>query len=326
MRLVFAGTPAFARVALLALAQAGHEIVAVLTQPDRASGRGLELTRSPVKEAAQALGLRVMQPISLRDEKPGAQEAKAALAAFQPDLMVVAAYGLILPRDVLDIPRYGCLNIHASLLPRWRGAAPIQRAIEAGDACTGIALMQMEEGLDTGAVWSMVSIPIEPADNFQTLHDRLADLGARQLVDLLRDFPPKGKSPSPQLASGVTYAKKITKEDTLIDWRASAFEVACKIRALDPAPGAQSALDQERIKLFDAHETLRHEGEPLLKNPTPGQILKAQADGLVVACGEGAVVIGAVQRSGARRLSVREFLNGHRVTAGQSFGPGPSQA
>lgn len=322
MRLVFAGTPAFARVALTALAQDGHDIVAVLTQPDRASGRGLELSKSPVKEEAEKLGFRVMQPVSLREGKPGADETKAALKDLAPDLMVVAAYGLILPREVLEIPRLGCLNIHASLLPRWRGAAPIQRAIEAGDAQTGVAMMQMEEGLDTGPVWSMAQTPIAETDNFQTLHDRLAELGAKEVTTLLRDFPTKVRQPIAQPVDGVTYAKKISKEETWIDWGGAAAQVACKIRAFDPVPGALTQLDGETVKLFDARLPPGGAGEPLLKNASPGQILKVDAAGIEVACGKGSVVIGAIQRPGARRLAVREFLNGRRVTAGQSFGPG----
>jgi methionyl-tRNA formyltransferase len=332
MRLVFAGTPAFARVALAALAQAGHEIVAVLTQPDRASGRGLALASSPVKQEAQSRGLCVMQPVSLREGAPGAAQTKAALIELAPDLMVVAAYGLILPRDVLEIPRHGCLNIHASLLPRWRGAAPIQRAIAAGDACTGIALMQMEEGLDTGPVWSMAQTPIFEHDNFQTLHDRLAELGAAEVVKLLHDFPQKGMSPSPQPELGVTYAKKISKDDTTIDWHRSAFEVACQIRSLDPAPGAQARLGKETIKLFDARvweapapDALKAHGDagPLdLKNASPGQIFMADSRGFVIACGRGAVAIGAAQRPGARRLAITEFLRGARVSAGQLLDTG----
>lgn len=323
MRLVFAGTPLFARAALIALADAGHEIVAVLTQPDRASGRGLELLESPVKQQAKKLGLAVLQPSGLQDGKPGANEAKRALTELAPDLMVVAAYGLLLPRDVLHIPRLGCLNIHASLLPRWRGAAPIQRAIEAGDDETGISLMQMEEGLDTGPVWSFAKTAISEADHFQSLHDRLSMLGASEVVRLLADFPPKGVSPTPQPQEGITYAKKITKQDARLDWGMPARQVADKIRSLDPAPGAQAVLAGEVVKLFDARLVGVAEGQPLLKKASPGQILLADATGLWVACGQGAVCIGAVQRPGAKRLAIREFLNGRPVTAGQSFGSLP---
>lgn len=322
MRIVFAGTPAFARTALAALADAGHDIVAVLTQPDRASGRGLALSKSPVKQEAEQRGITVLQPSSLREGKPGAAETKLALKTLAPDVMVVAAYGLILPKDVLEIPAHGCINIHASLLPRWRGAAPIQRAIEAGDAATGIALMQMEEGLDTGPVWSMATISITAHDNFQTLHDRLADLGAREVVSLLHAFPPADRRPLPQPEMGVTYASKITREDARIDWSKPAPQVACKVRAMDPAPGAIAELAGEIVKLFDA-AVVKTLDAGILKNAACGQILMADASGLVVACGEGAIRIGALQRPGAKRLAVREFLNGRPVIAGQSFGVSP---
>lgn len=314
MRLVFAGTPRFASEALIALHEAGHEIVAVLTQPDRQSGRGLTLTQSPVKQAALARGLTVIQPLSLREGKPGAEEAFAALTALAPDLMVVAAYGLILPSRILNLPRFGCLNIHASLLPRWRGAAPIQRAIAAGDLKTGIALMQMEEGLDTGPVWTSVETPIQSDDTFERLHDRLSQLGAQAIVAFLKEFPVAGRTPVPQSGSGVTYAHKIEKADTLIDWSRSAQEIARQIRALDPAPGAQALWQGAAAKLFDATPL----SDPL-KNALPGQILRADREALVVACGQGALQIGALQRAGGKRQGFREFLNGQRVRVGQQF-------
>ncbi len=314
MRIVFAGTPRFASDALIALHQAGHEIVAVLTQPDRQSGRGLALSQSPVKEAALARGLVVMQPQSLREGKPGADEAVATLSALAPDVMVVAAYGLILPKRVLILPRYGCLNIHASLLPRWRGAAPIQRAIAAGDAQTGIALMQMEEGLDTGPVWRTVQTPISPDDTFESLHDRLSQLGADAVVALLQDFPPAGEAPVPQPDQGVTYAHKIEKKDTVIDWNRSAQEIACQVRAFDPSPGAIARWQGGPTKIFQARAV-----DNLLKKGLPGQILQADRDALLVACGQGTLAIGALQRAGAKRQGFREFLNGQRVTVGQQF-------
>ncbi|MBU3724581.1 MAG: methionyl-tRNA formyltransferase [Burkholderiaceae bacterium] len=314
MRLVFAGTPEFARVALAALSQAGHEILAVFTQPDRPKGRGLDVVQSPVKQEALRLGVNVLQPQSLRQGRPGAEEAKAALRTLGPDLMVVAAYGLILPADVLATPRYGCLNIHASLLPRWRGAAPIQRAIAAGDLQTGVALMQMEEGLDTGPVWSMSTTEIQPEDNFQTLHDRLAEIGARELVALLANFPASGKSPQPQAAEGVVYAHKIEKEDLRIDWSKSSREVADQIRAFDPVPGALASIGSLQIKCFDPKVVSTD-----LKNPVCGQIIQADRDGFLVACGSGTVSIGAAQKPGGKRLGFREFLNGRPVTAGQCF-------
>ena len=314
MRIVFAGTPRFASDALTALYKAGHEIVAVLTQPDRQSGRGLALSQSPVKQAALARGLLVIQPQSLREGKPGAEEAVATLSELAPDVMVVAAYGLILPKRVLMLPRYGCLNIHASLLPRWRGAAPIQRAIAAGDTQTGIALMQMEEGLDTGPVWRSVQTPIHPDDTFESLHDRLSQLGAEATVALLNDFPPVGEAPVPQSDQGVTYAHKIEKKDTLIDWTRPAQAIACQVRAFDPSPGAIARWQGNPVKVFQGHPV----ADPL-KNGSPGQILQADREALLVACGQGALQIGALQRAGAKRQGFREFLNGQRVTVGQQF-------
>ena len=315
MRLVFAGTPEFARHALTALSQAGHDIVLVLTQPDRAAGRGLSVSVSPVKQEALRLGLPVLQPESLKAEKSGAEQTKNELRRLQPDLMVVAAYGLLLPKDVLEIPRFGCLNIHASLLPRWRGAAPIQRALAEGDSHTGVALMQMEEGLDTGPVWAQQSTPITTEDNFQSLHDRLAAMGAALLVRHLSDFPRPGTHPEPQLPQGVTYAHKVSKSDALIDWSRSAQEVANRIRAFDPAPGAQTSFDHETLKVFGAIALVNP-----LKNTSPGQIIQADRSGFLVSCGEGAVSLAALQRSGGKRLGFREFLNGKKVVPGQCFG------
>lgn len=319
MRLVFAGTPEFARLALTALHQAGHDIVAVLTQPDRVSGRGLELSISPVKREALRLGLTVLQPMSLREGRPGRDEAMAALSALKPELMVVAAYGLILPKDVLTLPKHGCLNIHASLLPRWRGAAPIQRAIAAGDLQTGVALMQMEEGLDTGPVWTEVVTPIAPTDNFQTLHDRLAEIGASSVVTLLNDFPPRDCQPAIQSEHGVVYAHKIGKEDVRIDWSWPCQQVCNLIRAFDPAPGAVAEFAGERVKVFEAEIAPVDLGQEPLKNSVPGQIIQADREGLLIACGQGAVRIGALQRPGGKRLGFREFLNGRRVLHGQKF-------
>jgi methionyl-tRNA formyltransferase len=315
MRIVFAGTPDFARAALKALHEAGHEIVAVLTQPDRPSGRGRALTQSPVKDLALDLGLPVMQPESLRLGKPGADETCFSLTALAPDLMVVAAYGLILPKDILELPRWGCLNIHASLLPRWRGAAPIQRALAAGDQETGVALMQMEEGLDTGPVWHEEKTAISPEDNFASLHDRLRDMGARALVELLKDFPSPGKTAVPQPAEGITYAHKISREDTVIDWSQSAQGVRDQIRAFDPYPGALAQLHGEQLKLFDVAVAL-----DTASDTVSGTILEASPQGLVIACGEGAVRVGSIQRPGAKRISIKEFLNGRSLSKGERFG------
>ena len=325
MRLIFAGTPEFARTALSALHHAGHEIVAVLTQPDRASGRGLALSVSPVKEEAIRLGLPVMQPASLKADRPEVDQARRDLEALTPELMVVAAYGLLLPRAVLDIPRWGCLNIHASLLPRWRGAAPIQAAIAAGDKKTGIALMQMEEGLDTGPVWASLETEITEADNFQTLHDRLAEMGANAVVALLREFPPSPRSretarPRPQPEAGAAYAHKISKAQTWLDWRQSAVMLAAKVRALDPAPGALTRLDGETIKIFKAQAQPSRQSEAL-KTLVPGQIIEVDKQAIRVVCGDGILSLTVLQRPGARRLDAREFLNGKRVVVGQSFLP-----
>ncbi|MEN9759954.1 MAG: hypothetical protein RL676_1105 [Pseudomonadota bacterium] len=318
MRLVFAGTPEFARISLIALHDAGHEICAVFTQPDRGAGRGRVVVQSPVKQAALERDLPVMQPSSLR-QGHDAEEARQQLRTLSPDVMVVAAYGLILPADVLAIPRWGCINIHASLLPRWRGAAPIQRAIAAGDDQTGVDFMQMEAGLDTGPVWSELTTPITPDDNFASLHDRLAELGAKGIVALLDHFPPPGVEPRPQPEEGIEYAHKITRQDLPIDWSCPARHVSCQIRAFDPAPGAVSGLQGEMIKIFDARAVDFANLDALLKNALPGQIVRADREGLWVACGEGAVALGALQRPNGKRLGFREFLNGRAVTAGQFF-------
>ncbi len=316
MRIVFAGTPDFACAALKALHGAGHEIVAVLTQPDRPSGRGRALAQSPVKELALALGLHVMQPASLRSGKPGADEARQALMALAPDLMVVAAYGLILPKDILELPRWGCLNIHASLLPRWRGAAPIQRAILAGDRETGIALMQMEEGLDTGPIWHQEKTGISPDDNFATLHDRLRDMGAHALLDLLKNFPATTGQPLAQPEAGVTYAQKISREDTEINWSNSAPQVRDQIRAFDPYPGAVALLKGEPVKLFAVSGTI----SDTVPGTVPGTILRVSPQAVTVACGQGAVQVQAIQRPGAKRVSIKDFLNGRSLCAGDKFG------
>lgn len=314
MRIVFAGTPEFARVSLLALIEAGHDCVAVMTQPDRPSGRGRQLLESPVKREASRLGLQVMQPASLKLSHPESGPALECLRQLAPDVMVVVAYGLLIPAAVLALPRLGCINIHASLLPRWRGAAPIQRAIAAGDRETGIALMQMEEGLDTGPVWAEYRCPIGPDDNFQSLHDRLANLGARGIVDLLAQFPPRGRQPMPQSPDGAVYAQKISKTDLEIDWSRPATEVFNQIRAYDPTPGAVTRFGGQLLKCFEAK--LWAGG---LKKSLPGQIIEVSPAGIVVACGEGAITIGAAQRPGGRRLQMREFLNGWPVIVGQSF-------
>ncbi|MEY3296318.1 MAG: hypothetical protein RLZZ451_2366, partial [Pseudomonadota bacterium] len=253
MRIAYAGTPEFARVALQALHAAGHEVVRVLTQPDRPAGRGLKLQPSPVKQFAQDRGLALAQPRSLRLDGRFPDEAEAARALLQadaPELMVVAAYGLILPRWVLELPRHGCLNIHGSLLPRWRGAAPIQRAIEAGDAETGITIMQMDEGLDTGAMRLWESTPIGPDDTGATLHDRLAALGARLVVQALAQLQAGTLPLVPQPAEGACYAHKIDKAEAALDWAQPAAVLERRIRAFDPAPGCSATLAGVPLKLW----------------------------------------------------------------------------
>ncbi|MBX3601572.1 MAG: methionyl-tRNA formyltransferase [Rubrivivax sp.] len=301
MRLAFAGTPEFARAALAALHDAGHEVVLVLTQPDRPAGRGLKLQPSPVKQYALQQGLALAQPRSLRLDGKWPEDAAAARSALQqaaPEAMVVAAYGLILPAWVLALPPRGCLNIHASLLPRWRGAAPIQRAIEAGDAATGITIMQMDEGLDTGDMLLAEAVEIGPDDTAATLHDRLAALGARLVVQALARLDDLPRRPQP--AAGVTYAHKIDKAEGQADWSQQAALIERRLRAFDPFPGLQAEIAGEPVKLW--------RGRVVAVQGTPGERLAGDASRLVVACGDGALELLELQRPGGRRLSAREFL------------------
>jgi methionyl-tRNA formyltransferase len=294
MRVVFAGTPVFASTALQGLLEAGHEVVGVLTQPDRPAGRGMKLQASAVKLCAQRGGVPVAQPMGLRLDGKHALDARAAqqqLEAWGPELMVVAAYGLILPRWVLELPAFGCVNIHASLLPRWRGAAPIHRAIEAGDAETGITLMQMDEGLDTGAMLLNVSTPIGPDDTTGTLHDRLAKLGADLTVQGLAHWTDLVAKPQP--SNGVTYASKIDKAESLMDWSLDAAALERRLRAFDPFPGGAAPLRGEALKVWRAR-TAQGEG-------APGTVLAMRADGPEVACGVGSLVLTELQRPGGKR-------------------------
>ena len=304
MRIAFAGTPDFARTALAALLDADFAVPLVLTQPDRPAGRGQKLQMSPVKQLALEHGIAVHQPERLKD--PATHEP---LRAAGVDLMVVAAYGLILPRAVLEIPRLGCINIHGSLLPRWRGAAPIQRAIEAGDAETGITLMRMEAGLDTGPMLLKEAVPITAGDNAASLHDKLAALGARLVVDGLRRFDQL--TPIAQPTEGVTYASKIDKAEALLDFRKPATELACRIRAFDPFPGAAAVLDGATIKLWRA-EAIAADGQP-------GTVLVADGAGIVIACGDGALRITELQKPGGKRLPVADLLRGYAIVPGQRF-------
>ena len=310
MRLIFAGTPEFAARALAALLAAGHEVTLVLTQPDRPAGRGMKLMPSAVKQLALQHGIPVYQPEKLR--APASHEPIRAAVAAGAGLMIVAAYGLILPQAVLDLPPLGCVNIHASLLPRWRGAAPIQRAIEAGDTETGITLMQMDAGLDTGAMLLREALPIAPADTASTLHDKLAAQGARLIVEAL---PQLDKLvPAIQKDGGITYASKITKEEAQLDWHQSAATLARRVRAFNPFPGATALLGETPLKLWRA-EAIDGRGEP-------GTVLASGPEGVQVACGEGVLCLAELQKPGGKRLPVREFLAGFPLPAGSRFQAG----
>jgi methionyl-tRNA formyltransferase len=317
LKVAFAGTPEFARVALEAIAAAGHEVVLVLSQPDRPAGRGMKLQASPVKQCAVANGWPVAQPRSLRLDGKYPDEAvigRDALQKAAPDVMVVAAYGLILPQWVLDLPTHGCLNIHASLLPRWRGAAPIHRAIEAGDAATGITIMQMDAGLDTGDMLLREAVDIGD-DNTARLHDRLAALGGRMIVQALANLG--GLTRTPQPAEGVTYANKVEKHEAQIDWTQPADAIVRRIRAFDPFPGANSPLDGETVKLWTAHAV------PAGAPAAPGTILTVSDTGVAVAAGHAGnagVMLTELQRPGGKRLPVADFLRGFDLKPGQVFG------
>lgn len=306
MKVIFAGTPDFAAAALKAIHQAGFEIPLVLTQPDRPKGRGMQLQPSPVKQTALSLGLTVAQPPKLTTN-----EAQDLLRAQNADVMVVAAYGLLLPETVLSIPRHGCLNIHASLLPRWRGAAPIQRAIEAGDAETGVCIMQMDAGLDTGAVISTHRYTIQLNDTATEVHDALMDLGATAIVADLQQLEKTGSLKStPQPQEGITYAHKLSKEEAEIDWSQPADVVARKIRAFNPVPGAWTKWNGQLLKIWHA--------EAVSGSGKPGTVLQSNGK-LVVACGEGAVSITELQPAGSKRLPIAAFLNGRTIETGSTL-------
>jgi methionyl-tRNA formyltransferase len=315
LRVVFAGTPEFARVALARLHAAGFDIALVLTQPDRPAGRGMKLQASSVKAFALEKGMAVAQPHSLRlDGKypEEAAQARDAIAAARADVMVVAAYGLILPQWVLDSFRYGCLNIHASLLPRWRGAAPIHRAIEAGDTETGVTIMQMDAGLDTGDMLLVEKLPIEPGDTTASLHDKLAVLGGRMIVEALELAACGGLHPVPQPAEGVCYAHKIEKHEAVVDWSQPATLIARRIRAFNPFPGASTTCRGEAVKLWRAEI----ESESSLSGKTPGAILSLTDAGVAVQCGQGVLRLTELQRAGGKRLPATEFLRGFELSVG----------
>jgi methionyl-tRNA formyltransferase len=317
MRLIFAGTPEFASAALDAIVAAGHEVALVLTRADKPAGRGQKLMPSPVKQRAIALGLPVQQPTTLRDPAMA-----AALAAHQAEVMVVAAYGMILPPPILAVPARGCLNIHASLLPRWRGAAPIQRAIEAGDPVTGITIMQMDAGLDTGDMLLAEALPILPEDHAGSLHDRLAALGARLIVRALAELASGGLVATPQPADGVTYAHKILKTEAPLDWSQPAARLADRIRAFDPFPGCTAILagSSEPLKVWRARALT----EPRAAGLAPGSLLPAADGRVLVACGPGGVLeLLEVQRPGARRVGAAQWRQSLPAGAALAFEPAP---
>lgn len=319
MRLAFAGTPEFAAAALAALGDAGHDVTLVLTQPDRPAGRGMKLQASAVKSLALQRAWPVAQPRSLRLDGKYPQDAALAqqqLTDARPDVLVVAAYGLLLPQWVLDLPRLGCINIHASLLPRWRGAAPIHRAIEAGDAQTGITLMQMDIGLDTGDMLAVEALDIAPDDTTASLHDRLAALGARMVVQAMARL--QTAEPLPRRAqplAGVTYAHKVEKSEALIDWNANASVLERRVRAFNPFPVAHTLLGAELIKVWAASASGIRASQQL-----PGTVLGADAAGIAVAAHDSVLTLTELQRAGGKRLSVAEFLRGCPITTGVRLG------
>ena len=314
MRVAFAGTPEFARVALARIVAAGFEVPLVLTQPDRPSGRGMKLVASPVKAFALEHGIAVAQPQGLRlDGKYGsdARTAQQVLATAAPDVIVVAAYGLILPPWLLALPRFGCLNIHASLLPRWRGAAPIQRAIEAGDRTTGVTIMQMDAGLDTGPMLLVEAIAIGADESAGALQTRLAALGGELIVRALGALGEGALKATPQPDEGVTYAAKMTKSEATIDWRTPAAAIERRLRAFDPAPGARSVLAGEAITCW--------RGAVRAGSGAPGTIVAVERDALVVACGQDLLAITELQRPSARRMPAAALLRGWAPAPGASF-------
>lgn len=308
MKIIFAGTPAFAASALKAILNSRHQVIAVLTQPDRPSGRGRKLRISEVKQLAIENDLDVMQPFTLKDT-----DTQATLASLDADLMVVVAYGLLLPQAVLGIPRLGCVNIHASLLPRWRGAAPIQRSIEAGDAQTGISIMQMDAGLDTGDVISMQSLPIEEADTASSLHDKLAELGATLIGQTLDQLESGDYCARPQQDAQATYAQKLSREESAIDWRQSARSVVRKIHAFNPWPSATTRYRDTELKLHRARVT-----ELASSNPA-GSVVENHKSIIIQAADRGVEIL-EIQKPGGRVMRTEEFLNGFELIPGERLG------
>lgn len=310
LRIAFAGTPQFALPALRALLGSAHEVVGVLTQPDRPAGRGREMRASPVKLLAQSAGLPVAQPATLRTP-----EGRIALASWEPDLLVVVAYGLILPAAALLVPRMGCVNIHGSLLPRWRGAAPIQRAILAGDAETGVTIMQLDEGLDTGPILLERPRPIGTNENAGDLHDALAELGASALLETVEGLAGGTMKSRPQPAIGASHAPKIEKSEAPLDWNASAIQLHRQVRAFNPWPIAETRFAGESLRILRA--SVVGQGTRQL---APGTLLGLGDEGLHVACGDGVLALGELQRPGKRAVSARDFANAVRLD-GTRFGP-----
>ncbi|HTJ07515.1 MAG TPA: methionyl-tRNA formyltransferase [Caldimonas sp.] len=321
MRVAFAGTPEFARVALARIVAAGFDVPLVLTQPDRPAGRGMKVVASPVKTFALERGIAVAQPQGLRLDGRYVADARAgerSLAAAAPDVIVVAAYGLLLPPWLLALPRHGCVNIHASLLPRWRGAAPIQRAIEAGDRSTGVTIMQMDAGLDTGPMLLAEEVAIGAAESAGALQARLAVLGGELIVRVLADIADGRLDATPQPEDGVSYAAKIGKAEATIDWHAPAAAIERKLRAFDPAPGARSVLAGEAITCW--------RGVVRAGSGTPGTIVAVERDSLVVACSEGLLSLTELQRAGGRRMPAAALLRGWTPPVGACFAEPPSAA
>jgi methionyl-tRNA formyltransferase len=314
LKIIFAGTPDFAVPALAALINAGHEVVMVLTQPDRPAGRGMKLKASPVKVLAEQHDLFVFQPETLKDVA-----VQARILEADADVMIVAAYGLIIPTVVLQMPKHGCYNIHASLLPRWRGAAPIHRSLLAGDLETGVTIMEVVPALDAGAMVSKGVVPITETDTTQGLHDALAAIGADLMVDAMQTLAQTGQlSSTPQDESFVTYAHKLEKAEALIDWRKSAVEVSRQVRAFNPFPVAQSFLRGEVSRIWMATTVVEVTDVDALRNAVPGEVLSTD-DGILVACGEGVLRITELQAPGGKRLSAQVFIQGHALKAGDRF-------
>ncbi|MEJ0099724.1 MAG: methionyl-tRNA formyltransferase [Pseudomonadota bacterium] len=309
LRIAFAGTPAFAVPPLRAL-HGTHEVVGVLTQPDRPAGRGREVAASPVKAAAMELGLSVAQPAKLRGDPAALAATLALLSSWRPDVMVVVAYGLILPREVLQLPRLGCLNIHASLLPRWRGAAPIQRAILAGDTESGVCIMQMDEGLDTGAVLTSERVAIGTETTTAQLHDQLAELGARQIVLALASLAAGASHAVAQPTEGVTYAQKLARSESAIDWQRDAIDIDRQVRAFNPWPTAETRLDGEPVKLLRSC-VISGRGVPAVA--APGTLIGLNGAALQVACGSGVLQVLELQRAGRKPVAARDFYNALRL-------------